>query len=116
MKRIGTIAAVAGTLMLTFGVGTAAGVPPCDNVSSCFEGTGPFPGGTISIDVDALRLGSVNETLQWSLQGVPGCTTTFRADDPPRSWVCNNVPAGSYTLAAWTGSFARYNWDIGVRW
>ncbi|MFD8492560.1 hypothetical protein [Amycolatopsis sp. NPDC059657] len=120
MKKIATIAAVAGA-MLVGAIPANATVQAwdCENQGSCFLGSGPFPGGTISIDVDAGRVdGPVgpNETLSWSLQGVPGCRTTFTVDAPPQSWVCRDVPAGSYTLQAIAPGSYRYNWDLGFRW
>ena len=117
MKRTATIAAAAG-LMLTFGVtGTAQAGIDCTNIGQCSIWTGSFPGGTISIDVDAINRGGglSSENLRWQLNGVIGCYARFDVKEPARSWVCN-APAGNYQLVAWSPPGNRYDWDLGVRW
>ncbi|MFI6510979.1 hypothetical protein ACIBCT_25520 [Streptosporangium sp. NPDC050855] len=73
-----------------------------------------FPGGTISIDVDANGTGQG----QWRLLRhglLTSCRLYYRLEDPPQSWVCNNLPADNYTLRNDAQTNTTFH-QLGARW
>ncbi|HEX4816222.1 MAG TPA: hypothetical protein VFV66_26045 [Nonomuraea sp.] len=73
-----------------------------------------FPGGTISFDVEQTGSDTATQDIILASGGRIICRTTYKAVDPPRSWICNNVPRGSGTLTA-----AKRPYNVGrvaVRW
>lgn len=80
----------------------------------CFLEAQNFPGGTVSVDVDAG--GTERAYREWTLSAnfTPSCKASYTSIDPPRSWVCHNVPAGTLSLKA--SKYATQWADIGLRW
>ncbi|MCO1580969.1 hypothetical protein M8C13_34955 [Crossiella sp. SN42] len=65
---------------------------------------------TFHVDADVHGSG----TATWSVSGQGRtCSTTFRAEDPARSWTCSNYPTGHYTVKV---SGPRGPSNIGIRW
>jgi hypothetical protein len=119
MKKILATAVLAGTVLTTAlasaGTASAAQVGTyCSAVRECKLPSGFFPGGTISIDVDALlpfNPQPSNSYFRWTLGKCWGEGYLF---DPPRSWTCT-LPASYYTLTA-TSSLQSADFDLGLRW
>lgn len=80
----------------------------------CFLEVQNFPGGTVSVDVDAG--GADRAYREWTLRAnfAPVCKASYSSIDPPRSWVCHNVPAGTLNLKA--SKYATQWIDLGLRW
>ncbi|GAA1715456.1 hypothetical protein [Fodinicola feengrottensis] len=108
LAATGTVVIAGSALAATASPAMASSHKPCTNTFECFNGFS-FGGGTLSIDIDAI--GGPQRNLQWQVDGV--CSATYTTNDPPRSWVCRNVPAGNYTLR--TSDDFRHNWSIGTR-
>ena len=109
-------AAVLGVLAATASPATAANpVKHCYDTDHCVMDGPGFGGGTMSIDIDAI--GGPSETAYFSLNrpGVTACSGQFDTSDPPRSWVCRNLPAGDYYLEVSRLGRAR-NWVVGLRY
>jgi len=110
------MAATFGALAATASPAAAANpVKNCYNTDYCVVDGPGFGGGTMSIDIDAI--GGPGETAYFSLRrpGVTACSGEFGTNDPPRSWVCHNLPAGNYYLEVSRLGRAR-NWAIGLRY
>ncbi|MGO1054896.1 hypothetical protein [Crossiella sp. CA198] len=119
MKKLLSTATVAATVLagVLVGAGTASAANPtkrCEPSASrsCSLPSGFFPGGTISIDIDAILRPGAQET--WFSFTIGNCKGGAYANDPPRSWTCV-LPASFYTLTA-TASFESPSWELGLRW
>ncbi|WHT21690.1 hypothetical protein N8J89_11670 [Crossiella sp. CA-258035] len=119
MKKLLATATVAGTVLtgVLLGAGTASAANPtkrCDPNPdrSCSLASGYFPGGTISIDIDAwLRPGAQDTYFTFT---IGNCKGGAYANEPARSWTCT-LPASFYTLTA-RASFDAPTWELGLRW
>ena len=74
-----------------------------------------FPGGDVAVDADVLA--DDQAPRQWRLDNLKEggrCVGDFVAADPPRSWVCHGLPAGTLTLmvpkAPWNSASAVIRW------
>jgi len=89
----------------------------CSSTGICDLEGGFFPGGTITVDVDAIGPDGISA---WQLN-VPGssqgiyCKTEFREESGPQSWTCN-IPAGNVTLHAFAPDEAQREYNLGLRW
>ncbi|MCE7002242.1 hypothetical protein LWC34_05280 [Kibdelosporangium philippinense] len=106
---LGTVAAAA--FVMTPLAAFAGGNSNTCSGSSCSVEASGFPGGTLSVDADVHGSGGA-EWVVFSGDRL-ACRTNFAAGDPPRSWVCNNVPAG-HLQASVSGPAGPSN--IGLRW
>jgi hypothetical protein len=90
------------------------GASPVTGPGLCQVNYSGFPGGTISFDVEQLGSSSKAQDIILAVGGRIICRTTYKAVDPPRSWICNNVPRGSGSLSAvkWPYNAGR----VAVRW
>jgi hypothetical protein len=58
-----------------------------------------FPGGTISVDVDANGTGTGHWALDLMYHGsIRMCETDYDLKAPAQSWICNGLWSGNYTL------------------
>ncbi|MFB9907115.1 hypothetical protein [Allokutzneria oryzae] len=87
----------------------------CPSENVCRVEGSDFPGGTLSIDADVI--GGPNTLVRMRYKGDHGerCVTEFWVNDPPRSWVCHNVPPGHYRVIV--DAPERHDaMVVGVRW
>lgn len=125
MKSL-AVAALLATLFTIFAQTPASAANPrhtcrpLDNIGQCYMEFA-FPGGTLSIDID--HWGSPrNDLHSWQILvftsggGTYTCGASFWDADPPRSWICRNVPASQFVHLSsgviWGGEFA----SLGARW
>jgi hypothetical protein len=115
LLRAAAIGAVlSGTLMVLPGTAMAFGASRTCATPTCSIDASGFPGGQISVDADTHGIGNSSWVLfRIATFPVPVCSANFAATDPPRSWVCNSLPAGSY-VASVSGPAGPTN--IGIRW
>jgi hypothetical protein len=73
-----------------------------------------FPGGTMSIDVDADGHGTGHWILFWN-GSWRACETDYDLVAPAQSWVCNNLPSGNYVLFN-AGQLDTTFHELGVRY
>ena len=119
----GAALAVSTVTAITLSSLSTASATQLDNPTTrCQNGTQPtcalaipnFPGGTISIDVDADGFG----TGHWILfqHGAwRSCETDFDLVAPPQSWTCSNLPADNYVLRS-SGQVTTTFHELGARW
>ncbi|MFI6029881.1 hypothetical protein [Amycolatopsis magusensis] len=77
-----------------------------------------FPGGTISIDVDADGGGGNLNDARWLLMqrnSFRTCEVFYKLKDPAGSWICHNVPADNYSLRNEAGTATTFH-QLGARW
>jgi hypothetical protein len=112
---VGAIAASALALAAPAASATVQGgvSKTCNTINTCStEPSVWFPGGTLSVDADVHGTGPA----QWVVRRDSGgtvCQSGFAAEDPARSWVCNNVSAG-WLYGIVSGGSPSVN--IGLRW
>lgn len=123
MKRCRTLV-VAGfwTVALLAVTGGASVVNPtirCLDTVTCVLEDRDFPGGTIAIDVDTI--GPLDDIAgRWQLNDATStrrfCDGRFTVGDPPRSWTCDGVPAGTVTLSSSVADDGGAEHRIGLRY
>jgi hypothetical protein len=109
---LGAAGIVGGALTLPAEPAVAVTATRCTNTFDCqltvFYNGGD--GGTLSIDADAI--GGEQRLIAWKVRGL-NCDGTMWTNDPPRSWICPNTPAGTYTLVA--SDARQHDWSLGAR-
>jgi hypothetical protein len=112
LKRVAVLGTVASAALVMSPLAASAGgnSRTCPG-SSCPVEAGGFPGGSLSVDADVHGSGGA-EWVVFSNDRL-ACRSNFDASSGPRSWVCNNVPAG-YLTASVAGPAGPSN--IGLRW
>lgn len=111
---LGVAGIAAGAVALPAQPAAAATATRCINTFDCklavfYDGGN---GGTLSIDVDAI--GGEQRPILWRVPGLgDACSGTFETNDPPRSWVCRNTPAGTYSLVV--SDARQHDWSLGAR-
>jgi hypothetical protein len=107
-----TVGVVASSALIALpGTAVAAGASRTCAANSCSIDAPGFTGGQLAVDADVHGVGTAKWTVLRGITTV--CSVSFPASDPPRSWVCNNLPAGRY-VAFVVGPAGPTN--IGLRW
>jgi hypothetical protein len=115
-------AAAAGLLVLA-GTATAAEAAqftktcneaPGTTLESCVMAIPDFPGGTISVDVDANGTGTGHWILMYH-GSIRTCETDYDLKAPAQSWICNGLRSGNYTLVNVVQINSTWSRQ-GVRW
>ncbi|WP_370943638.1 hypothetical protein AB5J62_31575 [Amycolatopsis sp. cg5] len=111
MRKVFAVFAVAGSLLALPQVAHAGGISSTCEKPTCSVRASVWGTHTINVDADSHGSG----TAEWVVEGPNGyrCSTTFPAQDPPRSWTCFNAPEGTH-VAKVTGPQGPTN--VGLRW
>ncbi|MFB9907114.1 hypothetical protein [Allokutzneria oryzae] len=114
-KTLATALAIGVALVAVPSASAGGHSKRCESDRACLIEGNDFPGGTLSIDADVI--GGPNTLVRIRYKGDHGerCVTEFWVNDPPRSWVCHNVPPGHYRVVIDTSE--RHDvFVVGVRW
>ncbi|SEG89489.1 hypothetical protein SAMN05444920_106458 [Nonomuraea solani] len=78
-----------------------SGGGPVTGSRSCVVDFSNFPGGTISLDVETTGSITVEHDMHVEIDGRGFvCSGKYRPSDPPRSFVCHNIPRGNGAFGA----------------
>lgn len=123
MKQCRTLVVVGvwavALLAVTGSASAVSPTMPCLDTVTCVLQGRDFPGGTITIDVDTI--GPRNDiAARWQLTDATStrrlCDGHFSVGDPPRSWTCDNIPAGTVTLFSSVADDDGAAHQIGLRY
>ncbi|MCP3798829.1 hypothetical protein NLX83_06125 [Allokutzneria sp. A3M-2-11 16] len=116
-KNLGTVALALGVVVATApGASAGGGSKFCPAAVSCQLEVDGFPGGTLSVDADAVNGPDKLILLRVQTKTGQRCVTEFWVNEPPRSWVCHNIPPGKIRVTTTEAYVNSYDYSVGARW